>query len=211
MGGSNSGRREYGRKGCVEDCLTIDIGWMRRRGLLWPGASGMLNWTNRGEPIGDIRYRTEREGLVLNFRYRWRGGEWETVQQPLPIEWTPCRFGGKRPWFRCPGVIIGKRCGRRVLMVHAGGKFFLCRHCYGLAHRCQSESQLDRLLRRADKTREALGGSYHLDEPPPPKPKGMHWRTYRWREEAIERADEDIERAFQSRFGYSMCKTRHLI
>ena len=204
MGGIGSGRREYGRKGTVDECLRIDTNWMQRQGHLRAGASGTLTWS-RGERVtGKIQWRAESDRLMLNFRHRWRDGEWEDTEQPLPLEWTLCRFGGKRPWFRCPGIVNGHRCGRRVLKVYAGGRYFLCRHCYSLAHRCQSESELDRLLRRTDKAFEALGERWHLDEPPPPKPKGMHWRTYRRRAEAIENRQQQMEQAFVARFGYSM-------
>jgi hypothetical protein len=46
----------------------------------------------------------------------------------VPLEWTACNFGGERPWFICPGA----GCSRRVAVLHAAGKHFLCRHCYDL-------------------------------------------------------------------------------
>jgi hypothetical protein len=204
MGGIGSGRREYGRKRTVDECLAIDLHWMRRQRLLRPGFSGKLTWTNGGRPRGDIRFAAEGDRLLLRFRHRVSGDEWQDTEQPLPIEWTPCRLGGERPWFRCPGVVNGRHCWRRVSKVYAGGRYFLCRHCYGLVYRVQSESELDRHLRRIDKAFEALGGCYCLDEPPPPKPKGMHWRTYRRRAEAIEQRQDEMERAFVARFGFSM-------
>lgn len=201
MGGIGSGRRGYGRKGTVDECLAIDVNWMRRQGLLRPGAAGKLTWTRGGRPSGDIQYTTESERLLLRFRHRSRGGEWEDTEQPLPLEWSPCRFGGVRPWFRCPGVVNGKRCRRRVLKVYSGGRYFLCRGCYSLAYHCQSEGKLDRLFRRADKLRRAMGSNYCLDEPPPFRPRGMHQRSYRRRLEAIERADRLLAMAVEARFG----------
>jgi hypothetical protein len=33
----------------------------------------------------------------------------------------PCRFGGVRPYFVCPGIVNGIACGRRVLKLYGCG------------------------------------------------------------------------------------------
>jgi len=61
------------------------------------------------------------------------------------------------------------------------GGIFACRHCYGLAYRCQQENSFLRALRRMDKICERLGGDTTGIIPSlqyGKKPKGMHWRTY---------------------------------
>jgi hypothetical protein len=35
-----------------------------------------------------------------------------SVEQRVPLLWTPCTFGGARPWFGCP------RCAKRVAIVY---------------------------------------------------------------------------------------------
>ena len=96
------------------------------------------------------------------------------MQEPVELEWTPCNFGGERPWFLCPSI----RCGRRVAALHAAGKYFLCRHCYDLSYQSQRDNKMYRALHRAQDIRQRLGGSANMMEPFPEKPKGMHWRTY---------------------------------
>ena len=99
---------------------------------------------------------------------------------------APCRYGGVRPYFICPGVVNGVACGRRVAKLHCAGRYFLCRHCCRLAHASQSEGPRDRALRRANKIRRRLGGDPDLAAPFPPKPRGMWRRTYvRLREQAL--------------------------
>lgn len=197
MGGIGSGRQSQGNgRSTVESCKAIDVRWMRRAGYLEPGMRGQLFWKRNGKPSGDICWRAEPGRLVLSFRHRSPGKDWQAVEQSLPIVWTPCRFGGERPWFQCPGVVNGHHCGRRVAKVYADGPYFLCRHCYGLAYACQTEGPLDRLARRADKLRESLGGEPGFDALPPPKPKGMHWRNYQRRMNEIEHADCTIQAAF---------------
>lgn len=92
----------------------------------------------------------------------------------VPLEWTPCNFGGERPWFLCPGA----RCGSRVAVLYGPEKYFLCRHCYNLSYESQRENTMYRALHKAQAIRERLGGSANMTLPFPEKPKGMHWRTY---------------------------------
>jgi hypothetical protein len=114
------------------------------------------------------------------------GGDWEDVAETVGIVHAPCRYGGVRPYFICPGAVNGVACGRRVDKLHAAGRYFLCRHCYRLAHASQSEGARDRTLRRANKIRQRLGGDPDLVAPFPPKPRGMWRRTYeRLREQAF--------------------------
>jgi hypothetical protein len=122
-------------------------------------------------------HRPER--MVFLFRHRsGPNAEWEDVEEPIALEWTPCNFGGERPWFLCPGVVSGKRCGRRVAILYGPGKNFLCRHCYDLCYQSQREDNKDRALRRARKIKRRLGGCTNMLEPFPERPKGMHLETY---------------------------------
>ena len=83
-----------------------------------------------------------------------------------------CRFGGTRPYFICPGVVNGIACGRRVAKLYGPGRYFLCRHCYRLAHASQSEDNMDRTLRRANKIRQRLGGDPGMDAAFPAEAEG---------------------------------------
>jgi hypothetical protein len=115
------------------------------------------------------------------------GGEWEGVTETVRIVRVPCRFGGARPYFICPGVVNGVACGRRVAKLYGPGRYFLCRHCYRLVHASQGEGGWDRALRRANKIRQRLGGDPGMAALFPERPKGMWRPTYeRLRDEAFE-------------------------
>ncbi len=106
----------------------------------------------------------------------------------LPLRWA-------RPYFVCPGLFDGIACGRRVAQLHGPGRYFLCRHCYGLGNASQSEGAWDRTLRRADKIIQRLGGDPGMAAFPP-KPRGMWTRTYeRLREQAFD-AEMRVDEAF---------------
>ena len=96
------------------------------------------------------------------------------MQEPVPLSWMACTFGGERPWFVCPGA----GCDRRVAVLYGPGKHFLCRHCYDLVYESQQDDAMYRALHKAQAIRERLGGSANMMEPFPEKPKGMHWKTY---------------------------------
>ena len=136
-------------------------------------------WTCGGEPSGNIGVRTETNAIVLTYRSRRYGDdEWKPIEQRVPITWTACHLGGRRPWFVCSVYSSGRYCGRRVAVLYGAGELFACRRCYGLAYASQHEASHHRGLRRAQNLRMRLGGSPNMLEPFPDKPKGMHWRTY---------------------------------
>ena len=177
MGGLGSGRPASGRN-TVEGSRSIDLLKLHRAGCLEPGWAGAWQWTQDGEPVAWIGLRAEEHRLVLTYHYRRGGGEWEDIEEPVPLAWQPCRFGGRRPYFICPGVVNGTACLRRVLKLYGTGKYFLCRHCYRLSYGSQGEDRFDRAMRRANRIRRRLGGEPGTAAPFPERPKGMHQRTY---------------------------------
>jgi hypothetical protein len=187
MGGFGSGRPSGFGAGKVEDCRCIDVNRLHRDGCLSQGWAGTWQWTCNGEEVAAIVMRAEADRLHLSYCCRLAGGEWETVDEAVSIIRFPCRLGGSRPYFVCPGPLNGTACGRRVAKLYGPGRFFLCRHCRRLSHASQRESAWERKLRRANKIRQSLGGDPGVLATFPPKPKGMWRRTYeRLREEAAD-------------------------
>jgi hypothetical protein len=167
-----------GRSTC-ESCKSIDVRHWHRAGRLRPGQYFSWSWTCGGEPSGNISVRAEQDAVVLMFRSRTYGdAEWKSVEQRVPIIWTACHLGGRRPWFICSVYSGGRYCGRRVALLYAAGQLFACRRCYGLAYASQHEALHHRGLGKAQKIRMKLCGSPNMIESFPEKPKGMHWRTY---------------------------------
>jgi hypothetical protein len=181
MGGPGSGRwyRWQGSKTTVEGCRQIDVRDWHRRGLL-QGWGFTWSWhTCDGEREAWILVRVKPgRQVILMYRVRAGGGEWQDVEEPIALAWTPCRYGGQRPWFICPGVVHGRVCSRRVGILYGAGRYFLCRQCHDLVYESQREDLPTRLISKAQKIRRRLGGSASSMEPFPAKPNGMHWRTY---------------------------------
>ena len=162
----------------MEACRSIGVNQLHRKGCLRAGWIGIWQWTHEGERVGWIDLRAEQDRLNLTYRVSIGGGDWQDVAETVRIVRVPCRFGGARPYFICPGVSDEIACGRRVAELHGPGRYFLCRHCYHLANASQSESTSDRTMRRANKIRQRLGGDPGMATPFPPKPRGMWRRTY---------------------------------
>jgi hypothetical protein len=183
-------RPAYGGRATCESCRSIDARRWHREGRLCAGQWFSCSWTRGGEPSGDISVRMEPDLVILSFRSRSRSeGQWKSIEQRVPITWTPCHLGGQRPWFICSVFSGGRYCGRRVAVLYGAGELFACRHCYGLAYASQQESALYRGIRRAQKIRMRLGGRTSLMDPFPEKPQGMHWRTYHRLKERAESAE----------------------
>ena len=54
----------------------------------------------------------------------YRGPKWPIDRPPqrIPIQWTRCNYGRKRPWLTC-------LCGRRVGKLYRGSVCLACRQC----------------------------------------------------------------------------------
>ena len=174
MGGPGSGTwYRWDRRTTLEETQRLDIRWLHRSGYLtaYPHS---VTWHQGEHQTGAISLVLQPEGLVLEYYYRANGADWEPMREVITLYWTPCHYGGSRPWFLCPG------CQRRVAILCCRGKWFLCRHCYRLPYASQYETRLDRLYRKLWKLQDRVGHQCSR------KPKGMHWRTWeRLRDQAL--------------------------
>jgi hypothetical protein len=171
MGGFGSGK--HGGKRTTSDMWALDIRKIAKAGRLIPGQSFLWQWLRNGESVAKINVEVDANRLILDYRARDRGGEWQSMKYPVRLSWTKCTYGGQRAWWLCPAV----GCGRRVAILY-GGKIYACRHCHQLAYRTQREQLFDRAGSRAEKIRKRLDWEGGILSGNGCKPKGMHWRTF---------------------------------
>ena len=187
---SLSGR--YPEHDICENFNAIDVREVQRRTRLRPGLCFVKQWVRNGAPAGEVSIFTQPDAVILVHRSRPPDAtESRTVELLVPIIWTKCHLGGRRPWFKCMTTINGEVCGRRVAKLY--GRCFACRHCLGLVYESQREIPVDRAMRRARMIKMRLGGSGDPFEPFPQKPRRMHWRTYERLREQAGAADDDAE------------------
>jgi hypothetical protein len=86
---------------------------LARAGYLSDGTIGSCQWTYGDGTKCSIGVTSGKQTITFDYRIRSGGEVWQTVQQRVPIRWTPCRFGGKRPWFVCNVSANGIFCGRQ--------------------------------------------------------------------------------------------------
>lgn len=163
MGGFGSGRypRFRGRKERADDCCALDIRLWAREGLLVEGHSFSRAWKRDGAVILRCEFLPTEAGLRV-IRPR----------EFLSFAWTPCQYGGRRVWLRCPD------CDSRRAKLHSTAAGFRCRGCAGLAYRTQHENRGNRLVLKAKRIGARIGGGGVMPGTFLGKPPRMHWRTF---------------------------------
>lgn len=174
MGGFGSGR--IGSKQLVTQKQHLDIRALNRSGYLKFG-------TNR---------------LHLDYKY-YHQGKQHPVWIVVELTWTPCNYGGQRPWFFCPD------CGKRVAILYVG-QCLRCRSCYDLVYPSENEARIDRLYRKARKMRDLIGASHNMAHWIVKRPKYM--RGYKFEE--IRNKCFEVEREIMSEYAKVQMKERRI-
>ena len=184
MGGTGSGRTS-GLGMLTTKCHetnSIDLAWLERKALFNVGQWSTLTWSCGGRETGSIRIEAHHNGARLIYKARQSGDTWQEISELVPIVETQTNFGGWRRWFACLS------CQRRCRILY-GGIYFRCRRCYQLKYESQYESGYSRAASQAHALRKRLGQTGSLDNLFPPKPKGMHSKTY----ERLAAKDRDLQ------------------
>lgn len=146
------GRYYWSKKNTVEDSTKLSIAKLKEFGLLEGYRSTTLTWTwslsGHKSSVGiAVNVLDEPYYVKLNYTITDRdSGEKTDYDYKIGLTTTPCHYRGVRYWFICPLVRNGVPCGRRVgtLFLSSGGKYFGCRHCYGLSYESRNECRLGR-------------------------------------------------------------------
>ena len=84
MGGWGSGRGQSG-KDTTSDYRALDVRRLQREGLLTPGRSFGWNWTRDGETVASIQVRAETDRVILNYRHKSGGSDWQPMDYPVRL------------------------------------------------------------------------------------------------------------------------------
>ena len=170
MGEFGSGNRfRFSGKHLVEKYLELDVRFLNKNGGLDNCRSCICSWRDGS----NISIETSPEAIKLSYAATINGQR-QNVNFRVPLSWTTCNFGGKRPWFICPG----ERCGRRVATLYLRKGYFLCRHCHDLTYSSQRKTKDMRQAHKAGKIYRRLGIRFEDGHYVTSRPKGMHYKTY---------------------------------
>jgi hypothetical protein len=77
-----------------ESTRSIDLAWLRRRGMLKPGRYS-LEWSSVSESAGSISIVAQANGLRLLYRITGQDGAKTLMDEFMPFAYTATMFGGR--------------------------------------------------------------------------------------------------------------------
>jgi hypothetical protein len=137
----------------VESRGRLDVRDFHRRGWL-PDGVPSWDWRVEGSEVATV---------VLRVSYG--------SQPPLRVAWTRLHYGGRRPWWFCPG------CQGRFAILYRAGYGYLCRRCLKLTYETQLREPHSRLQLKAERLYRRPGGDYYPSDDFK-RPRYMHHRTF---------------------------------
>ena len=168
MGGIGSGSRYRGAQR-TETMYRLDLASFKREWFVF-GHRGVVTWSRGGRKTGSIEYELWPNRMQLSYSNTNRG-EKRMIEDVFTFGFTTQPFGGERRWIVCPS------CQRRCAVIY-GGMHFRCRQCHGAVYPSQYDPFPQLPWSRCHRVRDKLGGESGFGYGFPPRPKGMHWKTY---------------------------------
>jgi hypothetical protein len=168
----------------TEDLISIRASDLYSRGRPRRTSSPIERGWRSGGVTGRIAMMPLDDRVACTYS-RIEGEEGRDFPYAVPVSWSTPNYGGQRAWLHCAKVGCRRRCGRLFL----DDPYLVCRACAGLRYQSQLDPQPKyvRWAERAKAIRRRLEGPAIPFGPHPPKPQGMHRRTY---ERLVDELDE---------------------
>ena len=173
----------------VEETPCVDVRHLQRIGALAPGEMMPLD----GALSGPLLYAGALSPYEIGVCTLGKSRKFDVIQR-AQLKWTPCHFGGTRPWLRCP------RCSERRRALYLLEGRLECRECLDLRYTSsqvrgdrwrEACHRLKRTEMRMRKRGMVIGRCGRHDDRSPRRPKYMRHRVYEkllaeWREAQME-------------------------
>jgi len=132
-------------KRTTSDCLQLPVSYLAA--AFRSSDSGLFHvyWKYRGSPTGDLVFRYDSAGSYF-VDAAYSTSDHGLQRSLIRYEVAASSVGGHRYYWRCPN----RKCDRRTTVLYRpfGGDCFLCRFCWNLAYKTQTESKSDRHWRK---------------------------------------------------------------
>lgn len=128
-----------GARDTVNQRKRIELDWLKKHNYLTGLSRGSLSWNYNEKPVGNINVfvDTYSETPSIRLMYNVRKNkeeEYREIDYSVPLESVPCRYGGKKWFFRCSLHKNGVQCNKRVRILYDTGDYFGCRTCADLSY-----------------------------------------------------------------------------
>ena len=75
----------------------LQMSSLKRFGMLEPGGFKWLIWSQRGEEQARIGIHARTDHLILDYKSRARGGEWQNIRDRIPLAFCGVTPFASRP------------------------------------------------------------------------------------------------------------------
>lgn len=132
------GKAVWSKKYMTCECWALDMIFLAKKVSFEYETCASVSWTSTWGRRFDIDIDNVcPEQIRLVYWGRDRFGQSMKFAYVVGLDNTPCHYGGKRWWFRCPEC--GRRC--RVLYIPPNEGVFSCRKCHNLTYESQQEGK----------------------------------------------------------------------
>lgn len=144
----------------ADEVRSIDLADLSRWGYLkqWQKTRSTVSWQNaRKSAVIEIHMGKFDAHMMLEYEYYG-----ELLRYRVNMTHTPCQYGARRWWFRCP------LCASRVRILYGPDRYFGCRKCYHLWYTSQRNDRLFGLwdrLKKADFLEERIKRKWYAGQP----------------------------------------------
>ena len=165
--------------GTVEGTRSLNVMHLKRAGYLVNFRRAGWQWTYRDGTRANIDIEDGRDSIKLNYRFKSYEQDWESVEQRVPVLWTPAALVARGPGSSAMCMPTGSTAEGAL---PSSTVVAVCLPA-GIAIAWDTlSSAAGQWIRRTTPLPACIGklsADYDgPDMPPPPKPKWMRWNTY---------------------------------
>ena len=121
-----------------DNLIKISTSFLNKHNYFKGNRSGTITWSNnysKAENSVSIEVSSDKKYIRTSYIQQNKNTENKIkYDYKIPLTTTQCNYGGKRYWFKCPCIVNGTYCGKRIGVIYLVDKYFGCRECHNLTY-----------------------------------------------------------------------------